>query len=550
MLKETLVHYIREGIEKGWEIKALSNYMGKDFTYREIAILMARIHLFYRENGITEGDKVALIGKNSVHWAVVYLATVTYGAIVVPLLPDFRPEDIQKLVDHSDSKILFSEKNLFEPLDSSAFPQVKTIIDLEDFSLLQAADDKVTTFFRQWDDLFQQAYPEGYRREDLHYPEITNDKLAVISYTSGTTGNSKGVMLSHNSLAANVRYAHRHMPLNPGDRIVSFLPLAHAYGCAFEFLFPFTLGCHITFLTKTPSPKIITKAFAEIRPRLILSVPLVIEKIYKKQIVPSLEKPTMRILLKVPLINKILYNVINKKIYQVFGGNFRELIIGGAAFNPEAEIFFNKIKFPFTVGYGMSECGPLISYASWNTHKLFSCGRPVDTLEVKIDSDDPENEAGEILVKGDNVMDGYYKNEKATREVLEPDGWLHTGDLGTMDKEQNIFIRGRSKNMILGPSGQNIYPEEIEAVLNNNPLVSEALVVGRDHKVVALIYPDFEQLKKQGITTDEEVLRALDGVRKEANKELASFMQIYKVEIMKDDFQRTPKRNIKRVLYK
>ena len=416
--------------------------------------------------------------------------------------------------------------------------------------MLQAADDKVTTFFRQWDDLFQQAYPEGYRREDLHYPEITNDKLAVISYTSGTTGNSKGVMLSHNSLAANVRYAHRHMPLNPGDRIVSFLPRAHAYGCAFEFLFPFTLGCHITFLTKTPSPKIITKAFAEIRPRLILSVPLVIEKIYKKQIVPSLEKPTMRILLKVPLINKILYNVINKKIYQVFGGNFRELIIGGAAFNPEAEIFFNKIKFPFTVGYGMSECGPLISYASWNTHKLFSCGRPVDTLEVKIDSDDPENEAGEILVKGDNVMDGYYKNEKATREVLEPDGWLHTGDLGTMDKEQNIFIRGRSKNMILGPSGQNIYPEEIEAVLNNNPLVSEALVVGRDHKVVALIYPDFEQLKKQGITTDEEVLRALDGVRKEANKELASFMQIYKVEIMKDDFQRTPKRNIKRVLYK
>ncbi len=550
MLKETLVNYIRDGIEKGWEIKALSNYMGKDFTYREIAVLMARIHLFYRENGITEGDKVALIGKNSVHWAVVYLATVTYGGIIVPLLPDFRPEDIQKLVDHSDSKILFAEENLFEPLDSSSFPQVKTVVNLEDFSLLQTTDDKVTAFFGQWDDLFQQAYPEGYRREDLDFPEINNDKLAVISYTSGTTGNSKGVMLSHNSLAANVRFAHRHMPLDPGDRIVSFLPLAHAYGCAFEFLFPFTLGCHITFLTKTPSPKIITKAFAEIRPRLILSVPLVIEKIYKKQIVPSLEKPAMRILLKVPLINKILYNVVNKKIYQVFGGNFRELVIGGAAFNPEAEIFFHKIKFPFTVGYGMTECGPLISYASWNTRKLFSCGRPVDTLEVKIDSDDPENEAGEILVKGDNVMDGYYKNEKATREVLEPDGWLHTGDLGTMDREQNIFIRGRSKNMILGPSGQNIYPEEVEAVLNNHPLVSEALVVGRDHKVVALVYPDFEQLKKQGITTDEEVLRVLDDIRKEANRELASFMQISKVEVMKDDFQRTPKRNIKRVLYK
>ncbi len=550
MLKETLIQYIRNGIEKGWEIKALSNYTGQDFTYREIATLMARIHLFYRENGVEPGDKVALVGKNSVHWAVVYLATVTYGAVIVPLLPDFRPEDTQKLIDHSDSKVLFAEEGLFEPLDPAVFPRVKTVIKLEDFTLLLAADEAITSFFGQWDDLFRKSYPQGYRKEDLAYPDITNDKLAVISYTSGTTGNSKGVMLSHNSLAANVRFAHRHMPLEAGDRIVSFLPLAHAYGCAFEFLFPFTLGCHITFLTKTPSPQIITRAFAGIRPRLILSVPLVIEKIYKKQIVPSLEKGSMRILLKIPLVNTLLYNVIRKKIYGVFGGNFHELIIGGAAFNPEAEVFFHKIKFPFTIGYGMTECGPLISYASWDTRKLFSCGRPVDTLEVKIDSDDPENTAGEILVRGDNVMDGYYKNEEATREVLEPDGWLHTGDLGTMDKEQNIFIRGRSKNMILGPSGQNIYPEEIEAVLNNHPLITEALVVGREQKIVALIYPDYEKLKTQGITTEEEIEKTMDGVRREANRELAAFMQIHSVEVMKEDFRRTPKRNIKRVLYK
>ena len=549
MIKETLVEYIRNGIEKGWDIKALSNYMEKDFTYREIATLIARIHLFYREAGLLEGEKVALVGKNSVHWSIVYLATVTYGAVIVPLLPDFRPEDIQHLIHHSDATVLFAESNLFEPLDPSTFPQVKTIIRLDDFTPIQTDGEKGAAFFEQWDNLFKKAYPQGYRKEDLEYPSITNDKLAVISYTSGTTGNSKGVMLSHNSLAANVRFAHHHMPLDPGDRIVSFLPLAHTYGCAFEFLFPFTLGCHITFLTKTPSPQIITKAFAEIRPRLILSVPLVIEKIYKKQIIPSLQKPAMRILLQVPLIKNMLYKVVNKKIYQVFGGNFRELVIGGAAFNPEAEIFFNKIKFPFTVGYGMTECGPLISYASWDTRKLFSCGRPVDTLEVKIDSSDPENVAGEILVKGDNVMDGYYKNEEATREVLEPDGWLHTGDLGTMDSEQNIFIRGRSKNMILGPSGQNIYPEEIEAVFNNHPLVVESLVVSRDHKIVALVYPDYDQLKKLGIK-EEELNDVMEDIRKETNEKLAAFMQTHKIEVMKEDFQRTPKRNIKRFKYK
>ncbi len=548
MIKETLTGFIRNGIEKGWDIKALSNYQGDDFTYREIATLIARIHLLYRETGIREGDKIALLGKNSVHWGAIYLATVTYGAVIVPLLPDFRPADVQNLIAHSDSVLLFSEKSLYQPLDPATFPAIRAVIGVEDFSLLEARDQTAGEIVKGWDDLFQKKYPEGFRREDFALPEITNDKLAVISYTSGTTGNSKGVMLSHNSLAANVRFAHHHMPLEAGDRIVSFLPLAHAYGCAFEFLFPFTLGCHITFLTKTPSPQIITKAFAEIRPRLILSVPLVIEKIYKKKLLPTLEKPSMKTMLKIPGIKGILHNTIRKKLVETFGGNFHEIVIGGAAFNPEAEIFFNKIRFPFTVGYGMTECGPLISYAPWNDRKLFSCGRPVDTLEVRIDSSDPEHEAGEILVRGDNVMEGYYKNEEATRQVLEADGWLHTGDLGTMDKEQNIFIRGRSKNMILGPSGQNIYPEEIEAVINNHPLVADSLAVNRDTRIVALILPDADVVKARKIS-EEELPQVMDDVRREVNKELASFMQIHKVEIMKEDFQRTPKKNIKRFKY-
>jgi long-chain acyl-CoA synthetase len=548
MIKETLTGFIRNGIEKGWDIKALSNYQGDDFTYREVATLMTRIHLLYREAGIGEGDKVALLGKNSVHWGVIYLATVTYGAVIVPLLPDFRPVDAQNLIAHSDSLLLFAEQSLFQPLDTGTFPAVRGVIAVDDFSLLHVRDKKVKEVVSGWDDLFKKQYPRDFRKEDFSLPEVSNDKLAVISYTSGTTGNSKGVMLSHNTLAANVRFAHRNMPLKAGDRIVSFLPLAHAYGCAFEFLFPFTLGCHITFLTKTPSPQIITKAFAEIRPRLILSVPLVIEKIYKKKILPSLEKPVMKTLLRIPGINSLLRSTIRKKLLEVFGGNFHEIVIGGAAFNPEAEVFFHKIRFPFTVGYGMTECGPLISYAPWDNRKLFSCGRPVDTLEVRIDSSDPENEAGEILVRGDNVMEGYYKNEEATRQVLDEEGWLHTGDLGTMDKEQNIFIRGRSKNMILGPSGQNIYPEEIEAVLNNHPLVADALVVNRDNRITALIYPDAEAVKAQKIS-DEELPEVMDKVRREANKELAAFMQVQKVEIMKEDFQRTPKRNIKRFKY-
>jgi long-chain acyl-CoA synthetase len=377
---------------------------------------------------------------------------------------------------------------------------------------------------------------------------VPNQDLAVISYTSGTTGFSKGVMIPHNSLIANIRYAHENMPLQARDEIVSFLPLAHSYGCAFEFLFPFTKGCYVTFLGKTPSPQIIMQAFKEIRPRLILSVPLVIEKIYKKQVLPTISKPVMKILLSIPGIKSVLHKKIRQKLVTVFGGNFHEVVIGGAAFNKEAEIFFNKIKFPFSIGYGMTECGPLIAYAGWDKAKLCSAGKVVDTLEVTIDSADPYTISGEILVRGENVMLGYYKNPEATKDVLDKEGWLHTGDLGYIDKEDFIFINGRSKSMILGASGQNIYPEEIEAKINNMTFVQESVVIEEDQKIVALIFPDKEMMDKQGI--DEKKLQEiLDDHKKHLNHSLAAFMNVAEFRIHKEEFEKTPKKSIKRFLY-
>ncbi len=394
---------------------------------------------------------------------------------------------------------------------------------------------------------FIQTYPD-LRKEDIKFSDISNDALAVISYTGGTTGFSKGVMLSHNNLAANIRFAQTHMPLKPGDPVVSFLPLAHTYGCAFEFLFPFTFGCHITILSKTPSPQIIVQAFKEIKPRLILSVPLVIEKIFKKQLLPVISKPHMKILLAIPGINKILHNKIREKLTETFGGRFHEIVIGGAAFNPEAERFFRKIGFRFTVGYGMTECGPLISYTSWDTTKLGASGKPVDTLEVAIDSEDQEKKMGEIILRGENVMLGYYKNEKATREIIDENGWMHTGDLGVIDKEKNIFIKGRSKSMLLGPSGKNIFPEEIEAVINNMKYIAESLVISEDNKLVALIYPDFEMMKKDSISEDQ-LQPILDETRKSVNERVPEFMAVHKFRIHPEEFAKTPKRSIKRFLY-
>jgi len=546
MIKERLIGYIEQSIKQNWEIEALSNYREKGFSYKEIAEKILKLHIFFKDAGIKEGDKIALVGRNSANWCIVYLATVTYGAVIVPILPDFKPEDLINLINHSDSILLFADDKIFETLDNTKIPEIKGVISLEDFSMISAGKSELKNNYLAIEEKFFKAYPDLHP-DDIKFSDILNDKLAVISYTGGTTGFSKGVMISHNSLAANVRFAQNHMPLKSGDPLVSFLPLAHTYGCAFEFLFPFTFGCHITILSKTPSPQIIVQAFKEIKPRLILSVPLVIEKIFKKQLLPVISKPHMKILLAIPGINRILFKKIKEKLTETFGGRFHEIVIGGAAFNPEAERFFRKIGFRFTVGYGMTECGPLISYTSWDTTKLGASGKPVDTLEVTIDSADPQKQIGEIILRGDNVMLGYYKNEKATRDIIDEKGWMHTGDLGVIDKENNIFIKGRSKSMLLGPSGKNIFPEEIEAVINNMDYIAESLVISEDTKIIGLIYPDYEMMKKDGIS-DDKLLSVLEETRKVVNERLPEFMAVSKFRIH-EEFAKTPKRSIKRFLY-
>lgn len=547
MIKERLIDYIRNSIMENWDIEALGDYQGKSYSYRDIAMRIVKIQMLFREAGIKEGDKVALLGKNSAHWCAVYLATVTYGAVTVPILPDFKRDDLMNILNHSDSKMLFVDDKIMELLAYDDLKEINNVISIESFGIIAGRDKKLMGYNKGIDEAFKKKYPD-FKKENVVFSEIDNEGLAVISYTSGTTGFSKGVMVPHRSLAANVRYAQENMPLKPGDKIVSFLPLAHTYGCAFEFLFPFTYGCHITILTKTPSPQIIIQAFKEIRPRLILSVPLVIEKVYKKQLIPVISKPGMRIMLKIPGLNSILHKKIKAKLVESFGGNFHEIVIGGAAFNADAEKFFRKIKFPFTVGYGMTECGPLISYASWKTTKLGASGRPVDTLEVTIDSDNPQTEIGEIILRGDNVMLGYYKNPEATTEMIDKEGWMHTGDLGYMDRDGNIFIKGRSKSLLLGPSGKNIYPEEIESLINNQDYVAETVVISEDNKLIALINPDSEQMKKNDITEDQ-LSDIFETIRKQVNDRLPSYMNVSKFRIHSEEFVKTPKRNVKRFLY-
>jgi long-chain acyl-CoA synthetase len=547
MIKERLVGYIEQSIRQNWSIEALSNYKEPGLTYKQIAEQILKFHIFFKETGVKEGDKIALVGRNSANWCIVYLATVTYGAVTVPILPDFKPEDLTNLINHSDSQIMIVDDKIFEMLDCAKMPEITGVISLDTFKMITSGNPKLQEAYSSVDKIFAQKFPD-LKPEDIKFSDISNDKLAVISYTGGTTGFSKGVMITHNSLAANVRFAQNNMPLKPGDPLVSFLPLAHTYGCAFEFLFPFTFGCHITILSKTPSPQIIIQAFKEIQPRLILSVPLVIEKIFKKQLLPVITKPHMKILLAIPGVNKILYKKINEKLTNTFGGKFNVICIGGAAFNPEAEQFFKKIGFRFTVGYGMTECGPLISYASWDTTKLGASGRSVDTLEVTIDSPNPQKEIGEIILRGENVMTGYYKNEKATRDIIDEKGWMHTGDLGIIDKEGNIFIKGRSKTMVLGPSGKNIFPEEIEAVINNMDYIAESLVIMEDYKLIGLIYPDYEMMKRDNIS-EEHLLKILEETRKSINERIPEFMAVSKFRVHPEEFAKTPKRSIKRFLY-
>jgi long-chain acyl-CoA synthetase len=547
MIKERLIGYIEQSIRQNWEIEALSNYKEIGYSYKTIAEKILKLHILFKGSGIKEGEKIALVGRNSANWCITYLASVTYGAVVVPILPDFKPDDLTNIINHSDSRLLFVDDKIYESLDITKMPEITGVLSLDDFRMVFSGNSTFKESFSSFEEKFSKAFPD-LKKEEIRFSDISNDHLAVISYTSGTTGFSKGVMITHNSLAANVRYAQKNMPLESGDPVVSFLPLAHTFGCAFEFLFPFTFGCHITILTKTPSPQILIQAFKEIKPRLILSVPLVVEKIYKKQLLSVISKPHMKILLAIPGINKILFRKIREKLTETFGGRFKELVVGGAAFNADAEKFFKKIGFRFTVGYGMTECGPLISYASWDTTKLGASGRAVDTLEVTIDSPDPVNIVGEIILKGENVMTGYYKNEKATREMIDDKGWMHTGDLGLIDKEGNIFIKGRSKSMILGPSGQNIYPEEIEAVINNMDYIVESVVNSVDNKLIALVFPDYEMMKRDNIS-EEQLLAILDKTRKVLNERLPEFMAVSKFRIHPEEFAKTPKRSIKRFLY-
>lgn len=543
-------NYVKEFVEKSiktnWNQPALSDYQGGTYTYGDVAKQIHKLHKIFDYWGVKQGEKVALIGRNNANWGIIYLATVSYGAVIVPILPDFSTSDVHNIVNHSDSVMLFAGEMVWGNLDEAAMPNLRAIFSVNDFNILVNKDIDANDRYNAQRDSIESEI-ETLTADRVNYAEVSNANLGVISYTSGTTGFSKGVMLPLNSLAANVDYGRKNIGLVSGDRIVSFLPLAHAFGCAFEFLMPFAVGCHVTFLTRIPTPQIILKAFGEIKPRLVLAVPLIIEKIYKKQLLPKISSPAMKILMNIPLVNNLIFNKINKKLSDVFGGEFLEIVIGGAALNPEVESFLRKIKFRYTVGYGMTECGPLISYSGWKTNPQGSCGKTINYLEVKIDSSNPENEPGEILIRGENVMEGYYKNPEATSKTLV-DGWLRSGDLGVMDRHGFIHIMGRSKSMILGPSGQNIYPEEIEARLNNLPFIQESLIVEQKGKLVGLIYPDYESMQQQGLS-DNDIAPVLEQHRVELNKHLPQYSQVVKLQIYNQEFEKTPKKSIKRFLY-
>ena len=551
-MKENLIKIYEKSFQDNWELEALSDYNSKfSLTYGTFASEIEKIHLLYKYAGIKRGDHVALIGKNTPAWVTVFMATITYGAVIVPILQEFNPNDVQHIINHSEAKLLFSSKAIWDTIDFDQLLAIRGIISLDDKSVLaQKKDEDFEDCIEKAKAEFESAHPHGFTAADVHYPEISNDELMVINYTSGTTGFSKGVMLTGNNLCGNVVYGINSQLHRRGTRNVSFLPLAHAYGCAFDMLTPLAVGSHIILLGRIPSPKIIVKAMNDIKPDLVICVPLVLEKIYTKMIVPMISKGMLRWALAVPLLDKRIYDQIRKKLIEAFGGRFEEIIVGGAPFNAEVEEFLYKIKFPFTVGYGMTECAPLVSHTPWREFVLHSAGRILPGLmECKILSDDPENIPGEICIKGENVMKGYFHNTEATDKVLHDDGWLHTGDMGTLTADGTIFIRGRLKTMLLSANGQNIYPEEIEAKLNNMLYVNESLVVDRDGKLVGLVYPDFEAMDQLGVTHDQ-LPEIMENVRAELNKLVAPYERLAKIEIMASEFEKTPKRSIKRFLYR
>lgn len=548
-MEKSFIAFVEESIKKHWDLDALTDYKGATLQYKDVARKIEKLHILLAESGIKPSDKVAVCGRNSSHWGVAFLAILTYGAVAVPILHEFKADNIHNIANHSEARLLFVGDVVWESLNEAEMPLLEGIILMTDFTLLVCRSKQLEYAREHLNELFGKKFPRNFRREHVSYRRDNPEELAVINYTSGTTSFSKGVMLPYRSLWANTQFAFDVLTLKPGDRIVSMLPMAHMYGLAFEFLYEVACGCHVFFLTRMPSPKIIFQAFADVKPHIVIAVPLIIEKIIKKNVLPKLETLKMKVLLKVPIINDKIKAAVREQMIQGFGGNFYEVIIGGAAFNQEVEKLLKSIDFPYTVGYGMTECGPIICYEDWKRFKPGSCGKAAPRMEVRIDSPDPQNIVGEILTRGDNVMLGYYKNPEATAQILDADGWLHTGDLGVMDEEGNVTIKGRSKNMLLGPSGQNIYPEEIEEKLNNLPFVAECIVIQQnDNKLVALIYPDFEDAYSQGMS-DSDIEAAMEENRTTLNAELPAYSQISRIKIYPEEFEKTPKKSIKRFLY-
>ena len=545
---EDIVKLIEKSVKKNWTLDALTDYRGTTHQFKDVARKIEKLHILFETVGIEKGDKIAICGRNSSHWAVAFLATMTYGAVAVPILHEFKPDNVHNIINHSDSRLLFVGESNWEGMDENSIPGVLGVLLISDFSVLVSRTEKLTYAREHLNELFGRKFPSRFEPKDIHYESPDPESLALINYTSGSTGHSKGVMIPYRALSSNIEFAYGVVLLNPGDKIVSMLPMAHTYGMTFEFLYEFTVGVHIYLLTRIPSPKIVFQAFSEVKPNIIVAVPLIIEKIIKKNILPRMSTFPINVLSRIPLVNDAVRNSVRDQMVRSFGGNFYEIIIGGAAFNPEVDKFLHTIRFPYTVGYGATECAPIICYEDWKSTKVGSCGKAVINMEVRINSSDPQHEAGEILCRGKNVMLGYYKNEELTRQTIDADGWLHTGDLGILDSEGRIYIKGRSKNMILGASGQNIYPEEIEDQLNSYPFVAESLVVDRAGSLVALVYPDTDRVAAEGKTADD-VVEIMESNRVNINKTLPVYSQISRFVIQEEEFEKTPKKSIKRFLY-
>ena len=542
-------HYfsrLQEAINANWDRPCLCNFRGEEFTFGEFATNIAKLHVLYEKIGLKKGDKVALCAKNSARWGVAFFSANTYEAVVVPILADFHPDSVNSLVDHSESFVLFTDTDIWKKLDITKMPTVKAVVSTADFRLLYAADEKIQKANDELDALFAEKYPDGFAAVDVNYP-IDNDKdLAIINYTSGTTSAPKGVMLRYECISENVAFGQKRLPAYPGDAIVSMLPMAHMYGMMFELIYPICGGASVYYLGKTPTPALLLGAMAQVKPYLVITVPLVMEKIFKSKVAPVINKPVMKVLTKIPGLNQLIFKKIRTTLLNAFGGKVREIVMGGAALNPDVEKWFKRFKLPFTVGYGMTEAAPLLAYEDWWEFAPKSCGKPVDSVEVRIDSEDPRNKVGEIQARGNSIMSGYFKNEEATAAAFTEDGWMRTGDLGVVDAAGNIFIRGRSKNMILSANGQNIYPEEIEAVINNQDYIIESVVVDRGASLVALVYVDGDKLTSDGLNLDEQM--AL--MRTAVNAEMPAYSKITKVEVMDQPFEKTPKMSIKRFMYK